>query len=119
MAKVILEFFWKPFVLREEEFEDTVHLIFDLDVSSYFQSQETVLHNLRPQKNLDVFFYFLSRGEKHDCMEAMFCRGATDFIDSFCLNPPAEEIFLQESATWTPASHFHWMHKEITGKTAP
>lgn len=49
MAEVILEFLWMLFIWREEEFEDTVHLIFDFDVSSYFQGQETVVHNLRLQ----------------------------------------------------------------------
>lgn len=39
----------KAFILREGESEDKVHSIFDLDVFSYFQSQETVLHNLRLQ----------------------------------------------------------------------
>lgn len=103
MAKVILEFLWRSFILREEEFEDTVHLIFSLNVSSYFQSQETVLHNLGLQQHLMFSSHSSPEERRHECMEAKFCREAMGFTDSFCLNPPAKEIFIKESTTWTPA----------------
>lgn len=45
-------------------------------------------------------------------MEALFSKGATDFTDSFCLNPPAEEIFIQESTTQTQ----HLASTECTGR---
>lgn len=118
-AEVILEFLWTPFIWREEQFEDTGHLVFGFDDPSCFS---------RPGRNstypeaaikCDVSFDFLSRGEKAWLCGGNVLQGSSRF-HRFILSerPSRRNIYTRKHHSNTSTS-LQWVHREMTGKTQP
>lgn len=97
MAKVILKFLWKPSIPREEEFEDTVHLILMFPVIFRARRQYYITRGC----NKTLCFLLLPLQRRQSMTVWRQCSARSYRFHRCILSEPPSRRNIYTSTTWT------------------